>query len=510
MIQSIPRKRGRPVSSYRAADGRTIVGLSRQADGRWRISATGEVFFEPDEGLAIARFEERTSTAVEMLELTTPVNDVREAIALVSLRSPALEFGGNVAARPRLQFGTGGTEPLTVVEVPEDKHFFDRILLKSMHELYGTSAPDHLPPPIDPEERARSLEAMAAGRPVSVTRPVPAAEYWATMRWLILHQPALVAHKTGIEQIAWLKDLKRPTPSHTLEEIGTYYLGKPKLSGNEASHAKKYWGEFCNATGVRTVRDLEPEHVEQYEKFVLGLNRGPRTTRNRYNKVRTVLKYALERGKSREDCRRALDNMAMLKVEDHTPMDPVPISRSDFWAIHQAAVDAGDHVFAALMMTALNCAMYDGEVAALRWDNINLRARTLVARRPKSKVSRVAVLWDETVEAIYRLPRDRDTIYNTRVRSYTVYSVVDQWAKYRVAAGVDEKVVFSHIRDAAFTLASEVTANQASALAGHRIRGVTDHYLRRHPRFVARACKAIHRHFFPPPAARHRPAAPAS
>jgi hypothetical protein len=51
-------KRGRPKAVHKTAWGDQIVGLLRRADGRWKISATGQTFVEPDERLAVARFHE--------------------------------------------------------------------------------------------------------------------------------------------------------------------------------------------------------------------------------------------------------------------------------------------------------------------------------------------------------------------------------------------------------------------------------------------------------------------
>jgi hypothetical protein len=53
LLSTTPRKRGRPLARYRCADGAEISELTRRADGRWRIAATEETFYEPDENPAI-------------------------------------------------------------------------------------------------------------------------------------------------------------------------------------------------------------------------------------------------------------------------------------------------------------------------------------------------------------------------------------------------------------------------------------------------------------------------
>jgi hypothetical protein len=56
MEAALLAKRGRPHKPYRTSDGQFIDGLSRRPDGRWRIVATGQLFSEPDERIAVARF----------------------------------------------------------------------------------------------------------------------------------------------------------------------------------------------------------------------------------------------------------------------------------------------------------------------------------------------------------------------------------------------------------------------------------------------------------------------
>src|SRR5688572_8751608 len=58
MISSSPKKRGRPQGRHRMRGGAEIQGLVRRKDGRWKVSATGQTFVEPDENLAVARFYE--------------------------------------------------------------------------------------------------------------------------------------------------------------------------------------------------------------------------------------------------------------------------------------------------------------------------------------------------------------------------------------------------------------------------------------------------------------------
>jgi integrase len=433
--RSTPRKRGRPPAEYRRPDGTKVVGLSRQADGRWRISATGEVFFEPDEHLALARFEramalQRGERAVDLP--LPPQPDLGEALTS--------------AAR------AGGT----------------RLRVR----LRANRAPEYL-------------------------FAVDGDAFWAEVRRLLLEEPERVAQRTGVEWVARGANLPRETPSPTLKAVGDAYANKAGLSANEASRSRLFWKEFTKAVDVGTVRELTHDRVAGYELEVRGANLAPKSMLHRYSKVRTVLAYAIKRGIGVEDCRRALDVLAMLEVKDHTPLDPRPIGVEQFRAIHSAAVAAEDVTFSAMLLMALNGALYPGEAAALVWEEVDLGSRHVVTRRPKTGVSRIAVLWPETVKALKLIPRRGEHIFNTRVRSFTTFSVLDRWRKYRKSAGLPEAMVFSQVRDAAYSVALTVSLEQAKLLAGHRLAGATDHYVRRNPDLVAEACAAIRRAYAP-------------
>ena len=255
--------------------------------------------------------------------------------------------------------------------------------------------------------------------------------------------------------------------------------------------------EVYQRLGITTVDKVSHELAHAYEAKIEDDDLSPKSQLHRYRKVRGILHFNIKRGKSIEHCRKALDVLAMLEVKDAHRLDPTPISPADFWAIHAEAVKAGDGCFAALMLMALNGALYGGEVAAIRWNEINLETGGFVSRRSKTGVSRIAMLWPETVKAIKPLPRERDEVFCTKVRSYTVFSVGDKFEKYRDAANVDKSVTFSWIRDAAYTTALQSTSfDKAELLAGHRLPGTADAYLRRNPQLVAPACEAIRTAFY--------------
>lgn len=301
------------------------------------------------------------------------------------------------------------------------------------------------------------------------------------------------ARKTGIVNLQWLDRVQPPKASPRLAVVVEHYVAKPGLSHDETVRARKQWGEFRQATGARTLRQISHTAVAKYEATMQTTGLAPKSIRHRYGRVRTIISYAMRRGVDAKECRSALDVVAMLEAPAATPLSPHPIAVADFWKIHAAAMANGDRQFAAMMLMAANCCMYSGEVSALRWSEVDLSAGEVVTIRPKTGVARVAILWPETVSAAKALPQtDENMFIFESGRSYTTSRVCNRFAVYREAANLQTTVKFGDIRDAAYTHACRaVTLDKAKILAGHRLSGATDHYVQRNPGFVTEACNAI-------------------
>ena len=433
MLNSPPKKRGRPQARYRCHDGTEVQGLTRLGDGRWKVSATGETFVEPDEATAVARFSAVTERLAKRNRVTLPLPPQPNAVAAIEAAKAA---GGG---RVQLDIGRGQSHIRTAIAIDSEP-------------------------------------------------------FWAEVRRLLLEEPDVVARRTGVQWVRFGAELSPPLPSQKLAALGDLYFAKPDLSPNELSRSKLFWKEFTKGVGVETVREVTHDAVAEYERRTRDRGLSPKSVLHRFRKVRGVFHHAIKRGRSPDECRKALDALAMLEVTGTQTLDPTPVTPGQFWAVYDEAAKAGDDAFAALLLVALNAAMYGGEVAALKWEEVDLDAGELVTRRPKTKVSRVAVLWPETVRALRGLPRRGDQIFYTRVRSFTVFSVGDHFERYRDRAGLPKELTFGTIRDASYTVACRASLDQARMLAGHRA-GIADHYLRRKPDLVADACAAIAQEF---------------
>lgn len=322
------------------------------------------------------------------------------------------------------------------------------------------------------------------------------AAFYGWLRKMVLTQGEWLAQKTGVPALGWLGDIQRPDESPKLADIVKVYLKKPNLSPEEGRRTLRFWNEFTKIVGVTTVGEIRHAQVERYEAKINETDLGPKSIKHRYSRVKTVLSYALKRGRNPEHCRKALDTLAMLEVETPDSLDPNPIKPSEFWAIHKAATDAGDDMFAAMMLFSLNAALYPSEAGDVRWSDIDLERGEFVTRRRKTSVPRIAVLWPETIEALKKLPQERETVFNTPRTNYKRFSNFRDWKIYRDSVKLPD-VKFNQIRDAAFTAACRVSLDQARVLAGHRMPGAVDAYVLRQPQFVAQACEGIRQTFMP-------------
>lgn len=462
MVNSTPKKSGRPQAVHKTASGEQIVGLMRLADGRWRASGPEKfTFSERDEQLAVARFRQwqgkRQKATLRIPQATARLKDVesiRQAVESFPKPQPdPRRLRGTFLPPELLEQEPVVTDPGTPIRV----------------ELEG----DHL---------------------LFFRNPTNADAFWPWLRRLILTNPQQVAQNTGIEQIGYLADLPKPTPSPTLDEVGKLYFTHAKISENWKAKSVLFWREFVEAVEVAKLRDLTQEQVVEYADSVHEAAQTPTYARQRFGAIKAIINYPTKRGKWAEDAKRALALCSVLVPPQKSSTDPDPISPEAFRALYAAS----DQQVKTMLLLALNCCMYGGEVAALDWSDLDLDKGTLVTARNKTKVVRVATLWPETVAALRELPRKAEALFLTEAGTQADYLSVYRLFKRVRKLAQQEGVQFSQIRDGAYTSAVEggVDLNTCRLLAGHAT-GISDHYVKRRPQMTSAACEAIHRAYGP-------------
>jgi len=333
---------------------------------------------------------------------------------------------------------------------------------------------------------------------------VPEAVIWDWVRDQIYVNPKHASEMTGIKQLAHLTDIRPPEPSLRLDAIGNLYADtKINIKADQRRKVRLVCDEFATRVGLaKTLRDVTQEDVDAYHVWVWRTakrkNRSPSWINDRFDNIKTGLNFALKKHKDKESVRRVLDYCAIFEKACSNGTDPRPIAKEDFAKLLAKC----DEKWTAVLLVALNCAMYPQEVADLRKGEIDLDKRTLVTRRGKTGIIRIAVLWPRTVKALKAYfaaePHHRDHVFiNVNGAPYNANHITRNFRRRRKEAKLSDSVTFDQIRDGSYTAVVEAghDLQMAKLIAGHGT-GIPDHYLKRKPTMVATACRAIERAYF--------------
>lgn len=338
---------------------------------------------------------------------------------------------------------------------------------------------------------------IGEGGAMSFEQLVSAQPFWDLVRKLLLDETKMVAERTGLPGLVSFRHESLPKPSLKFAKLRETYQTFADVTPNTKRRVLKAFDDFVAGVAAGSVDELTVEGIIKYREAVKS-----RTDINSndhiatlFDRAKRVVAYGLEHGLDQAQIRKALDMLKMLKApKSNTKNDPKPIDISDWHKLMDA--EPADEM-KAVLLCGLNLCMYLSEVLSLRWDEIDLEKKTFVSRRNKTKVIRVGVLWDETVEAIRKMPRAGQSPWiftSNRGGAYNVNSYRGKFATYRNKAKV--AIEFNQLRDGAYTVACQFSEEKYSKLlAGHSYSGLTDAYVARNPAFVKPATDAIYRHY---------------
>lgn len=447
--RKIHRKTGRPHKPYRTSWGEHVEGLRQRKDGRWVVVETGQTFVELDEKLAVHRFRQwqRSQEHVSTVRMSVPFSTFKSK----DDRDEAMQAGASIWGM-----------------------------------IDGT---------------------------VRIGAEIPEVLAWAWLREELYERPEYVAKQVGIPEIAYLTELKKPEPSLTLREIGKLYHDKADVQSKQRRQIQLFWDDFrkfMERHEVETLRQLTTAAVAEYGDFAKDRARKLREAKvrggslkylkHRYNGIRRAINFARQRGVNPDDVRHAIDCCAVLTVPRHRSLrDPHPIAREDF---HRLLDHVTEPRMRALLLVMLNLCMYPHEARNLDWGEINLDKKTVVTDRSKTTVIRIGTLWEQTIEALRAIrpanPASDLQVFTTREHTrWSVKTIGNQYRRLRSQAGVSKSVKLEHLRDGAYTAAIDAGASvdDAKLLAGHST-GISDFYVARKPRMVAKWIEGIRQAYF--------------
>lgn len=328
------------------------------------------------------------------------------------------------------------------------------------------------------------------------------AGFWAAVTQAIITNPKLTAQKTGIEELAYLTDLKPPPPSKRLTTLVETYLDDKTLSPKEATNSRTWWGEFVSITKAKVVTDLDRESFKCYRKTIKS-RQGKHSNvwvRSRFGKIKTIINHAIVEVDLTDQEKNALSHVALLKQPPKPTPKPVDIEPEEMEAI---LADADDWD-TALILLALNAAYTNIDCQRLTWDMVDFKNSVIRFDRSKAEhltekeLPRICSLWVRTIEALKKLQNGHPHVFvSSQGQPAHIDTMNDHFVECCEKAEIKKRLTFKHLRKSALTSASNdptgVPDRQINLLAGHSS-GIKENYVVR--RNVQLACEAIERYYF--------------
>jgi integrase len=258
----------------------------------------------------------------------------------------------------------------------------------------------------------------------------------------------------------------------------------------------KLFKEFARVTGATLLNDLTQANIKEYRDFVEKTVDAPSTRKWQYGQVKSVLAFGLKDGIDAAQIRVALDKCKVLWVGEKMPAaKPCPMSPADF----RALLAGTDDKWRAILLLGLNLCLHLGEVTALKWESF--LGDYYSTAREKTGVARGAVLWQETKDAMAKLPRKGPYVltscHGTR---FNRNGITNEFLKLRRQLGVAKDLTFEGVRDGAYTAALQSCEEKiVRVLAGHKSAGQLDSYVLRDPACTRPAVAAVHKVYGPFP-----------
>lgn len=310
----------------------------------------------------------------------------------------------------------------------------------------------------------------------------------------IRERPQYVAKVGGIEQIAYLTNLKPPEPLPSPGDLRSLWEKHATCGPEDARKVGRSWDYFIEQTKLTRLDEVTPEVVVAFRDNLHDSDWSGKTQSHVIGGIRRVINLAIGRAIAVEALTKIqtyLGPNLLYPSESTITADPRPISPEDF---HQllANAEGQERAFVLLM---LNAALYVKEVIALEWPD--LKNGCLLTRREKTgRCIRAAILWTETLEALASVPRKRDEVFVTyqglpfeRCGGHRMFQ--------RIATTAGVAVTGSQLRDGAYTeaVAANIQPNLVNVFVGHKS-GLDDRYVLRNPKIVRPCTDAVYRAYF--------------
>lgn len=380
------------------------------------------------------------------------------------------------------------------------KHWVPGLDIQGIRETFGADEAERFRPLAEPVELALDPDSFA----YSLQTP---DEFYGKLREWILTDPEGASKKIGIPELARLDQLPVPEPSLSLTQCLDLYKTKRKSpTEDELKKVEQQWSIFADAVDpMSTLEQISEEHIERWiDAVFLPYEDGdgsPKTVRHKIDRVARVLRYCKDKkGKDKKHCDRLLDWIKRIELPDENKENPNPIGVDEFHALLTAAKGT---FWEPILLTMLNCCYYPVDIRRLPVEAVDVNRGTIVFERKKKRTPRVACLWERTKASLMEW-MDKPGIVthvfpSSQGMKYSAQGFRNAFRRFRDKAELDKSITLDRIRDGAYSAAVNdpaVNEKQAMILAGAKLSGKTDAYVKRAVNAVAPACKAIENYYF--------------
>ncbi|MFH1615745.1 MAG: tyrosine-type recombinase/integrase [Planctomycetota bacterium] len=325
-------------------------------------------------------------------------------------------------------------------------------------------------------------------------------------RELLLDNQKETAKKMNLPGLANV-NLFEQKESLTLKEVGDMYIQRKRkpLSPKVKSDARIWWEEFLEIVKCDRIREITVDKINHYQEVIYdkGEHMSPSFVNNRFDMIKTIVNNISKTIGDSEDQRVLQNHLKVLVLKEKAKYNSQPITKDEFRAILGACKNIK---WRAILILATNTGFTPIDYTYLMKDDINLQDKTLIMYRQKTKIARVTMLTDRTIDALkkYIEIRDNDNsnyfFVNRYGLPYTANSIGKYWReKLLPNAKVSRRVCFEHIKDAVQSIpVNEYDCDPVEVryLLGHKEKGVTDHYLKRLAKRTNKIVKCLDRYFF--------------
>lgn len=322
---------------------------------------------------------------------------------------------------------------------------------------------------------------------------------WLRIRKMLLEDAETFQQKIGLR----IRILDKPQDPITFDKLWAMYEASPRVSQSRKDEGKKVWEAFQAAIGVNSIDAISADKIRAYRDGMLGTSHNPSYIQKRFKLVKAILNNGAKEGIGDEDLTRIIGLSKMLRLPDTSSVngsDPKPIAPEDFKALLAVATDPMDR---AILLIGLNCSYYPVDVSRLPLSAVNLKKRIVNFRRQKTGgTTRVAWLWDETIDAIKAYqeayPHQAETLFvSSHGKPLSTATIVAHFNALRDAANLPTSITFSCLRDGCTPAQrAGVSGELIDVQLGHRLPGQRDKYIKRSPEDVRPVADAMHAHYF--------------